>query len=62
MTIIVEIVENYLANSDLEDELLETHRTLHVRNENYHKITAPKYFLDDFHIHFRMTQQYFVKT
>jgi len=32
--IIVESVENYLA--DLEDELLEAHRTLYVRNENYY--------------------------
>jgi len=32
MTIIVEIVEDYLSNSDLENELLEAHRTLHVRN------------------------------
>jgi len=51
---IVEIMGNYLASSDLEDELLEAHRTLHVRNENYYEITVPQYSLDDFHAHFRM--------
>jgi len=52
---IVEIMGNYLASSDLEDlELLEAHRTLHVRNENYYEITVPQYSLDDFRAHFRM--------
>jgi len=32
MTIIVELVENYLSNSDLENDLLKAHRTLHVCN------------------------------
>lgn len=52
---IIEIVENYLTDSDLlEDELLEAHRTLHVHNENYFEVTVPQYSLDDFHAHFRM--------
>jgi len=44
MTIIVEIVENYLANSDLENELLEAHRTHYMYNNyiiNYYEITVP---------------------
>jgi len=49
---IIEIVENYLANSDLEDKLLEAHRTLHIRNENYYEITVSQYSLD-FLSHFR---------
>jgi len=57
MTIIVEIVENYLINSDLEDELLEAHRTLHVRNKNYYEITVSQYSLDDFHAQFRMKRK-----
>lgn len=52
--IVVEIVENYLEDLDLEDELLEAQRTLHVHNENYYEITIPQYSLDDFHAHFRM--------
>jgi len=41
---IVEIVKNYLPNSDLEDledKLLEAHKTLYVRNENYYEMTVP---------------------
>ena len=38
---IVQIIENYFANSELEDdELLEAHRTLYVRNQNARKTRA----------------------
>jgi len=37
--------------ADLEDELLEAHRTLYIRNENYYDITVRQYSLDDFHAH-----------
>jgi len=46
-----------LANSDLENELLEAHRTLYVRNKNYYEITVPQYSLDDFHAYFQMKRK-----
>ena len=55
---IVQIIENYFANSELEDdELLEEHRTLHIRNQNYYDTTVSQYSLDDFYgdrLHFQM--------
>jgi len=56
MTIIVEIVENYLANSDLKNELLKAHRTLYVRNKNYYEITIPQYSLDDAYFQMKRKQ------
>jgi len=47
MTIIVEIVENYLANSDLEDELLKDQHYMYVMKIIIKLL--PQYSLDDFH-------------
>jgi len=44
------IVENYLANSDLEDELLEAQHYMYVMKIIMKLL--PQYFLNDFHAHF----------